>query len=197
MRLAPVIFVFLWATGFVGAKYGMQDAEPFTFLAIRFVITVLVLSPFVVPLVLKETAPGSQLIHAFLVGCLVHGVYLGSVFFAIDRGVPAGISSLVVALQPFMTAVIAWRILGDSFSWNKTFFFLLALVGVSIVLFPEFDVKTAIPGITGVTLGACLLGPFAISLGSVYQKRYVTEFCLLYTSPSPRDKRQSRMPSSA
>lgn len=173
IRLAPAIFVLLWATGFVGAKYGTRDAEPFTFLAIRFAITFLVLLPFILPIVLRDVASWRQLIHAFITGCLVHGLYLGGAFFAVANGIPAGISALVVALQPLMTAIVAWQLLGEKLSIGKAFCFLTALVGVLVVLFPEFDMASAIPGLTPMTFTACLIAVVGISLGAVYQKRNV------------------------
>lgn len=174
IRVAPMVFVLLWATGFVGAKYGTDEAEPFTFLAIRFAITFFILLPFVAPLVWRERAPKVEILHAFIAGFLIHGFYLGGVFFAIDRGIPVGISSLVVALQPFSTAILAWQFLGERLPAKKALCFLVALAGVFVVLFPGLDIGSAIPGVTAVTFGACIIGMLGISIGSVYQKKYVT-----------------------
>ena len=173
VQLAPMIFVFLWATGFVGAKYGMEDAEPFTFLAVRFVITsaILMFAVYLAGKLKRSDLP--QLGQSLLIGCLIHGAYLGGVFYAIDRGLAAGISSLVVALQPFLTAVIAWVLMGERLSAAKSLCFLAALAGVFLVLFPKLDLETTLPGVTAETVFACLLGTFGISLGSVYQKRVV------------------------
>jgi len=120
----------------------------------------------------------SQLFHSLIVGCLLHGCYLGGVFFAIDGGLAAGISSVVVALQPFVTALIAWAFLRDKLSKTKLVCFATALAGVWLVLFPKVDVAQALPGVTPVTIGACLVATLGISIGTVYQKRYVTSLDL-------------------
>ena len=177
IRLAPLIFVVLWSTGFIGAKYGTNHAEPFTFLALRFALTLAILLPAVF-IFMKPDIRGREFLHSMVSGFLVHGVYLGAVFYAIDRGMPAGISALIVSLQPFVTALIAWFMLGERISLLKTSCFLLALFGVFLVLFPEFDLNTAIPGISNVTLVASIIAVVGISLGAVYQKRYVASLDL-------------------
>ena len=147
VQLAPIIFVVLWATGFVGAKFGTDDADPFTFLGIRFAITTVLLVLIVLVWVKPERLDAHQIGHSMLVGCLIHGAYLGGVFYAVDRGLAAGISSLVVALQPFFTAVFARVILGESLSRTQGICFLVALLGVGLVLFPNLDLANSLPGI--------------------------------------------------
>lgn len=82
--VAPILFVLLWSTGFVGAKFGLPYAEPFTFLWVRMVI-----------------------VAGLPLGLLLHAGYLGGVFFAISRGMPAGLAALIVGLQPILTALLA------------------------------------------------------------------------------------------
>ena len=173
-----MVFVLLWATGFVGAKYGTADAEPFTFLAIRFAITFLILLPFVLWFIPRDGFNLRQILHSMVIGCLIQALYLGGVFYAIDRGMAAGISSLVVALQPFFTAVFAFALLGERISLRKIGYFLAALFGVGLVLFPDFDFQDALPGINLETLAAAIIGTMAISLGAVYQKRNVASLNL-------------------
>ena len=133
-------FVVLWSTGFIGAKYGTNHAEPFTFLALRFGITLAVLLP-VILIFMKPDLRGRQFLHSMVSGFLVHGIYLGAVFFAIDRGMPAGISALVVALQPFFTAFTARIVLDERISWLQAICFCVALFGVFLVLFPDLDLE--------------------------------------------------------
>ena len=182
VRLAPIIFVVLWATGFVGAKYGMQYAEPFTFLAYRFAITCLILFPVILYYFSPEFAKFRQLLHSLIIGILIHGMYLGGVFFAIDRGLAAGISSLFVSLQPFITALIAWLLIGERISVAKIGCFVLALCGVALVLSPKLDLAISLPGINIVTVTACSLAVVSISLGAVYQKKYVAELNLVVST---------------
>src|SRR5690606_8825026 len=105
-RFAPLLFVVLWATGFVGARYAMPYAEPFSFLAARFGIAFALLAAIVLVLRRPRLARRGAL-HAAIAGMLMHGVYLGGVFWAIHNGMPAGLSALVVGLQPLITALMA------------------------------------------------------------------------------------------
>src|SRR6185312_14760032 len=96
---APVVFVVLWSTGFIGARYGLPYIEPLTFLSVRMAIVVVLLS--VIALIGRARVPtGIEVVHSFVAGSLVHGLYLGGVFTAISQGVPAGISALIPGLQP-------------------------------------------------------------------------------------------------
>ncbi|RWG40162.1 MAG: EamA/RhaT family transporter [Mesorhizobium sp.] len=105
-RFIPASFVVLWATGFIGARYAMPWAEPFTFLAIRFVLAAILFAGLTV-LIGSRRATREEALHATVAGVLMHGVYLGGVFWAIHRGMPAGLSALIVGLQPLITAVLA------------------------------------------------------------------------------------------
>ena len=101
----PALFVVLWSTGFIFAKLGMPAAEPATFLAVRFLIVI----PLLVALALALRArwPHWRAAgHSAVVGVLLHVVCLGGVFAAIEKGVPAGVSSLIVGLQPLLTATL-------------------------------------------------------------------------------------------
>jgi len=178
VRAAPLIFVMLWATGFVGAKYGMRDAEPFTFLAYRFWITALILLPPVLWILRSQAFSVREAGHSVVSGCLIHGFYLGGVFYAIDHGMAAGLSSLIVSLQPFFTIFLAALLLGETISKARIMFFLLAIFGVGLVLFPQ-QTGFATSGITQETLIAVFISTLGISLGSVYQKRFVTNLNLV------------------
>ncbi len=179
-----MVFVLLWATGFIGAKYGTAEAEPFTFLAVRFAATFAILLPLLLFIIRPAGVELRQVWQSMAIGCLIQAMYLGGIFYAIDRGMAAGISSLIVALQPFFTAFVALFLLGERLSMRRLLFFAVALVGVGLVLFPEFDFARAIPGITGETLAAALIGTVCISLGAVFQKRYVSDLNLWVATTS-------------
>jgi len=178
VRLAPVIFVFLWATGFPAARFGTTDAEPFTLLGFRFGAALILLGIIVFAIVRPKQFSRAQFFHSMLVGVLMQGLYLGGVFYAVSKGMPAGISALIVALQPFFTAIIAWTVLGERLSLFRAFFFCTALFGVFMVLFPDFEIARAIPGVTLETFTAGIVATVGISIGSVYQKKYVTNLNL-------------------
>jgi len=167
-RLIPPLFVLLWATGFIGARYAMPWAEPFTFLAARFAIAFALLGAV---LVVRPAARTSftGAVHAMIAGVLMHGVYLGGVFWAVHRGMPAGISALIVGLQPLITALMAGQILGEKILPRHWLGLALGFAGVVIVLSPKFG---AISGITPATLGAAVIAVAAMSLGTVLQKKF-------------------------
>ena len=111
--LAPLLFVALWSTGFIGAKLGLPYVEPLTFLALRFAIVIVLMSA-VAMLVRAPWPPlGMRWVHIGVSGLLVHGVYLGGVFTAIAHGLPSGTTALVVGLQPILTALAAGTLLGE------------------------------------------------------------------------------------
>ena len=168
-RLIPPLFVVLWATGFVGARYAMPWAEPFTFLASRFAIAALIFAVLVMVLGSRRL-PGATVMHAIVAGTLMHGVYLGGVFWVIHKGMPAGLSALVVGLQPLITAVMAGQMLGERILPRHWLGLAIGLVGLVIVLAPKLGVAGS--GITGATLAVSVLSVVAISAGTIWQKRH-------------------------
>ena len=131
MSAAPMMFVLLWSTGFIGAKYGLPYVEPFTFLSLRmgFVVALHVL---IVWLWRVRWPTATEAKHSAITGLLVHGVYLGGVFLAIKQGVPAGISALIPGLQPILMSTIANRWLGERVSKVQWAGLALGLVGVAL-----------------------------------------------------------------
>ncbi|MES0128432.1 DMT family transporter [Mesorhizobium sp. M0029] len=170
-RFIPASFVVLWATGFIGARYAMPWAEPFTFLAARFVIAALLLAGLMLVLGSKR-ATRAEALHATVSGILMHGIYLGAVFWAIHRGMPAGLSALIVGLQPLITAVLAGRFLGEDILPRHWAGLAVGLVGVIIVLWPKLGALGG--GVTPETLAASLVSVLGMSAGTIWQKRYAS-----------------------
>lgn len=169
--LFPAIFVLLWATGFIGAGMAMPWAEPFTFLAARFAIAFAILA--LVLVFLKRRAPGWRgAMHAMIAGGLMHGVYLGSTFWAIHNGFPAGLSALIAGLQPLLTAVLAGPVLGEKVLPRHWAGLAIGFAGVAIVLSPKLGAVGS--GVNAQTLGAALLAVIGMTAGTIWQKRYVT-----------------------
>ncbi|WPZ32811.1 EamA family transporter [Thalassobaculum sp. OXR-137] len=168
--IAPPIFVLLWSSAFVGAKFGLPHAEPMTFLAIRFAFVTLLFV--LIARALSAPWPSSwrQTGHIAVVGALVQGVYLGGVFVAIHRGVPAGLASLIVGLQPILTAVLAGRLLGERTSARQWVGLALGLAGVAMVLEERLHAAHIDP----IGLATCIAGLIAISVGTLHQKRYAS-----------------------
>jgi len=170
-RFIPASFVVLWATGFIGARYAMPWAEPFTFLAVRFVLATILLAGLMVLLGSKR-ATRTEALHATVAGMLMHGVYLGAVFWAIHRGMPAGLSALIVGLQPLITAVLAGRFLGEAILPRHWAGLAVGLLGVIIVLWPKLGALGG--GVTAETLIASIVSVLGMSAGTVWQKRFAS-----------------------
>jgi drug/metabolite transporter (DMT)-like permease len=170
----PGLFVVLWSTGFIFAKLGLPAAEPATFLAVRFLFVI----PFLVVLAIAlrarwPSARGAG--HSAVVGVLMHVVYLGGVFAAIDKGVPAGVSALIVGMQPLLTATLVGPILGERVKPVQWAGLLLGLVGLVLVLREKLALGQ------GSTFGYALcFGALAgITLGTIYQKRFCARIDLV------------------
>lgn len=169
VRIFPALFVLLWATGFIGARYAMPYMEPFAFLTARFLIAATILFVLLLPAGIRW--PKARIaMHAAIAGCLIHGVYLGCVFWAIRDGMPAGMSALVVGLQPLITASIAVPFLGEKLGPRHWIGLIAGFAGVAIVLSPEIG---SAAGVNAVTIAACVLAVIGISTGTVWQKRFV------------------------
>ncbi|WNK00688.1 DMT family transporter [Thalassospiraceae bacterium LMO-JJ14] len=164
---APIIFVLLWSTGFIGAKLGMPHAEPFTFLGIRFTLASVVF--FVLLLAMRVPWPKSPRIwmHAAIVGILIHGIYLGGVFFAVDHGTSAGISALIVGVQPVLTAILAGVFLSERLSGRAWIGLVLGFAGISLVVWRQAGDTGGAYGLT-----ACVASLIAITVATLYQKRF-------------------------
>jgi drug/metabolite transporter (DMT)-like permease len=172
-RLAPVLFVLLWSSGFIGAKYGLPYAGPATFLALRFALVVALLV--VLALAARAPWPGRvQAGHLLVVGVLVQAGYLGGVFTAIHLGMSAGVSSLIVGLQPLLTAFAAGLLLGDRIQGRQWFGLALGLAGLVLVV----GYRSTLTGATWVGVAMALLALASITAGTLYQKRFGGAFDL-------------------
>lgn len=169
LGLVPALFVVLWSTGFVGARYAMPYAEPFGFLSLRFVACIALIGGF--GLLTRVRWPrGAALWSSLATGALIHAVYLGAIFWAVKHGFPAGFAGLIVGLQPVLTALLAGLIVGERVSGRQWIGFAIGLLGVVLVLGPKLG--GALGG--GMLFNAlvCFVGVAAFSLGTVLQKRF-------------------------
>ncbi len=167
----PWLFVLLWSTGFVVARFGLPFAPPLTFLILRFCGVLLVL----VPLVLLTRAPWplGRIRHIALAGVLVQAGYLSGVWCAIKLGMPAGLSALIVGMQPILTAFAA-PLIGESVRGKQWFGLALGLCGVALVVAD----KISVAGLSTPSILLCLMALLSITVGTLYQKKHCAHFDL-------------------
>ncbi len=168
MRATPALFVLIWATGFVAARYAAPHAEPLSFLLVRYAAVVVLM--LVLALAAGAAWPSRRdAVHLAVAGVGIQAGYLGGVWAAVAAGMPAGVAALIVNLQPVLTALIAG---GVGLLQGVG----LALGFTGVVLTVAAGLTTT--GITPTTLGLTLLALLAITLGTLHQKRFVPQFDL-------------------
>jgi len=167
--LIPALFVLLWPTGFIGARYAMPWAEPFGFLAVRFGAAFLVLAAIATAMGTRRMA-GRDMVWSVLVGMLMHGIYLGGVFWAVRQGLPAGLSALIAGLQPLVTTFLAGLLLGERVLPRHWAGLAAGFAGVVAVVLPKLG--SGLDAVTPPMLAAAFAAVAAISAGSVLQKRF-------------------------
>ena len=170
---APVLFVLLWSTGYLGAKYGLPYAEPFTLLFLRFALALLLLAPLVGWFRPGMAMSGRERGHLMVSGLLLHGVYLGGVFAAIKLGLSAGLTALIVGSQPLLASLAA-PLLGERPSPLHWLGIGLGFCGITLILGGAPDPAVALPALL-----AAVAALFGITAGTLYQKRFCTQHDLL------------------
>ncbi|MBZ9749865.1 DMT family transporter [Deinococcus sp. HMF7604] len=165
---APLVFVLLWSTGFLGTKGAARNADPFAFLSVRFVLAALLMALLTAALRAPWPTP-AQARRAAVTGLLLHAGYLGGVTVAIHLGLPAGVTSVLVGLQPLLTALLSAPVLGEVVTARQWSGLGLGFVGVLLVVVGR-------PVGTGsLSAGALLAAGIALACttaGTLYQRRY-------------------------
>ena len=170
-KFAPGLFVLLWSTGFIGVKYGVPYAPPFYFLAIRMAIASLLL--FIAISFLRKSQPITRSIiwPSTMIGLTLHGAYLGGCFFAVSRGMPAGVAALIVSLQPVLVSLFAAKYLNEPLNARAIFGLILGLIGLVVVVLPRIS-TTGTNTISLVAIGASAIGLLGGTAGTILQKKY-------------------------
>jgi drug/metabolite transporter (DMT)-like permease len=166
---APGLFVVLWSTGFISAKFGLPYTGPLTYLLLRFALVTALMAAIAVVMRAAWPARGMTWVHVAFVGVLVHGLYLGGVFVAIARGMPAGTAAMLVGIQPILTVFIA-RWFGERTAPKQWLGLLIGLAGVYCVV----EHKMRLIGLDLIGFAAITTALFAISIGTLHQKRHAT-----------------------
>lgn len=166
-RLAPGLFVLLWSTGFVGAKFGLPYAPPVTFMAWRYCLVSLLLGAYVWLVRAPWPRRPMTYVHLAASGILLHGLYIGGVFIAIAHGMSSGIAALIVGVQPLLTALVSGPLFGERLGGRQWCGFVMGFVGLTLTVYRSLQVG-AMP-VFG--LVSCSIALLAITFGTLYQKR--------------------------
>lgn len=172
-RLAPFIFVMIWSTGFIAAKYSMANADPFVFLCLRFSITAIVIIPIL--LAFKFPFPKSFWTHRhdMVSGVLIHCGYLGFVFWPIKLGVPSGIVAIIIGIQPIITMTLSSLYIGEKINARTISGLLIGFVGVAVVLTGKYGLNLGLNGgLTWFEIMLCIISLLCMAIGVFYQKKY-------------------------
>lgn len=179
--LIPSLFVLIWSTGFIAARYVAPYAEPLPFVAVRMIGVALVLAAIALAFRARWPRTRAGWRDAMVAGVLMQGCYLVGVFWAVHRGLPAGIAALVGSLQPLATAMLAGPVLGERVSGRRWLGIGLGFLGAGLVLAPKIGAAGA-AGIPPVALAACIGAVAALTLGTLWQKRTGADADLLATA---------------
>jgi drug/metabolite transporter (DMT)-like permease len=167
VRLAPCLFIFIWASGYLAAKYALPYAEPLTFLSLRYFVVAGMMLLVTVATGSNWPSCPSQYFHISVAGILIQAGYLGGVWCAIALGMPAGIAALIVNCQPLLTAMFA-RSVGEKVGLRQWAGLLLGLAGVALVV----SNKVSTTGLSTPSIVLSVFALVAITSGVLYQKRY-------------------------
>lgn len=166
--VAPWIFTIIWSSGFVVAKYGFEDADSLFFLAIRLLLAATIL--LILTLALRQPTYLSRrdLLASLAIGISLHGFYLAGVWYAIELGAPAGLSSVITSMQPIVVSLLAVRLLGEPLTVKQVGGLLCGLLGVVLVVFPKLSKAS---GFTGESLGLLFIALAGSTIATLLQKK--------------------------
>ena len=166
IKVFPFIFILLWSSAFITTKPIIDNSDPFSALAFRFALVALGFFLFSIYSKKKIICDRKNFFYSFFSGVILHGVYLGGVFFSISKGMPTGIAALIVTLQPILTNALSGPILNEKVSLKQWIGVLLGFSGAVMVL--GFDIGTEIPTIG---LVATVVALIAITTSTIWQKK--------------------------
>lgn len=169
--IAPIIFVLLWSTGFIGAKYILPYAEPFVFLTIRYLFATFILVAIAKAIGESLRISWPQIKQSILVSVFLHVIYIGGVFYAIFIDIPAGITAVIVSLQPILVSAIAIPLLKERLSYKQIFGLLLGFAGVTFLLIPKLFEGDLSIGFSTAGITACVLALLGTTAGYLIQKK--------------------------
>jgi drug/metabolite transporter (DMT)-like permease len=173
-RLAPIVFVLIWSTGWIAAGYAAQTSDPLAFLATRFALAAATMAAIATASGARWPSFPRRIAAAAIAGVLLHALYLGPLWWAIRHGVPASISGLLASLQPILTVALAPALIGERIAPRQWLGVAIGALGLTLVLLPKL---AAVDGAALKSIAMPLLvnvaGMVFVTLGSFFQKRFV------------------------
>ncbi len=166
--VASALFIFFWASGFISANYGFPFAEPFTFLCLRFLIAIVLLTIICFIWRAKRPKTSTELGHVVFAGWLVQATYLIGVWYGIWLGVDTGVVALIVGMQPILTGTLSGMVLGEKVNKIGWVGLVLGFVGLSLVVTEKVNIE----GTQGLGALFCVVALLGITIGTLYQKKY-------------------------
>ncbi|MFT5219861.1 MAG: drug/metabolite transporter (DMT)-like permease [Planctomycetota bacterium] len=180
IRLAPLLFVSIWSTGFIAAKYSMANADPFVFLCLRFTLTSLALIPILLLLGVSLPRNFWQHRHDMVTGVLMHCGYLGFLFWPIKNGMPSGIVAIIIGIQPILTTALSTWLIGESLNLRKVTGLLIGFIGIGIVLIGKYGFNFGVNGgLDWFDLSLVLVSLLSFAISVFYQKKFCDQSRLL------------------
>jgi drug/metabolite transporter (DMT)-like permease len=177
VKATPVVFVLIWATGFIVARFGMPHAPPLSFLSVRYALSIACFGLWIVLAKVAWPQSRQQLFHLSVTGILMHAGYLGGVWVAVKAGMGSGLSSLVVGFQPVLTAIwLSYSLRGSEqpgISRRQWFGLLLGFVGLLMVVWRKLTLGSPFDHVTAANMAFALTALLSITVGTLYQKRFV------------------------
>ena len=170
LRFLPAIFIFIWSSGYVVAKYGLPYAEPLTFLCLRYLGVILFMG--ILAMSMRAPWPArSAWPHIAVAGILMQAGYLGGVWCAVKLGMPAGLAALIVNTQPILTAIFGPAI-GERIQGKQWWGLGLGILGVGLVVAN----KISLIGISAASISLALMALLSMTIGTLYQKKTCPSF---------------------
>ena len=176
LRAMPAVFVLIWSTGFIVARFGMPHAPPFSFLWFRYALSIACFVIWIRIAGVRWPQSRAEWFHLSVTGILMHAGYLGGVWAAVKAGMGSGLSALIVGLQPVLTAI--WLSSRSESAENRVskrqwMGLILGFLGLLLVVWRKLTQGSALDHVTLLNLSFALMALLSITLGTLYQKNFV------------------------
>lgn len=177
VRATPAVFVLIWSTGFIVARYGMPHSPPFSFLVLRYLLSIACFLPWIFWAKVPWPKTTPQWLHLSVSGMLMHGGYLGGVWVAVKAGMGSGLTSLIVGFQPVLTAIwLSYSLRGSDqpgVTRQQWLGLLLGFAGLLMVVWRKLTLDSPMDHVSSFNIAFAVGALLSITIGTLYQKRFV------------------------